>query len=105
MSDQNDYRVGDFLHRPLDLSDGDVVEVFLNNPANVVLLDPANFERYRNRQKSQYSSGGYVTGSSFRLAAPHAGRWYLVVDLGGMAGSVTAYYRVLTNAPAPALPA
>jgi hypothetical protein len=35
-----------FLHQELDVGPDDVVEVELDGQANVMLLDPANFERY-----------------------------------------------------------
>jgi hypothetical protein len=89
----------DFLHKPFDLGPSDVVEVMLDHPANVQLLDPANFERYRNRKTYHYF-GGYVTESPFQLQGPHGGTWHLVIDLGGAAGQVRASAHVISTAPA-----
>lgn len=89
----------DFLHTELDLKADDVIEVTLDHPANVQLLDPHNYERYRNRQTYRYH-GGYVTEPTFRIRAPRTGRWHLVVDLGGGAGSVQASVSILTESPA-----
>ena len=87
----------DFLHQELDLKPGDVVEVTLDHPANVQLLDPSNFLAYRQRQPYRYV-GGYATRSPFRVEAPHPGKWHLVIDLGGGAGTVRASGTVLPGA-------
>lgn len=84
-----------YLHRVVELNEGDVVEVTLNHPANVQLLDAVNYGKYSQGQPFQYH-GGHATDSPVQLAAPSAGRWHLVVDLGGGTGSVRASLRVLT---------
>ena len=78
----------EYLHQQLDLAADDLVEVALDNAANVMLLDPTNYEAYRNHP-FRYQ-GGYTTTSPFRINVPHAGRWHLVVDLGGGPGAVRA---------------
>jgi hypothetical protein len=85
-----------YLHRALDLEANDIVEVTLDHPANVQLLSPADFEHYRRGEPFHYS-GGYATYSPFRLDIPHAGRWHLVIDLGGGPGIVRASVSVLSN--------
>ncbi len=81
----------DYLHQDLgELGPDDVVEVILDNPANVQLLDPANFEAYRERRPYRYADGGYVTKSPVRLYPPRKGRWHVVIDLGGGPGRVRA---------------
>jgi hypothetical protein len=89
----------DYLHKEFDLSEGDIVEVTLDHPANTQLLDPANFQAYREGRKFYYH-GGHATTSPFRITAPSPGRWHLVVDLGGAAGTVRASARVLSVAGA-----
>ena len=85
----------DYLHSEFDLSSDDVLEVTLGgNAANVQLLDSTNFQNYRHGRAFRYY-GGYVTQSPFRIRAPHAGHWHLVIDLGGNAGKVGASVRVL----------
>lgn len=88
----------EYLHKELDLSEGDVVEVTLaGNAANVLLLDSMNFENYRAGRAYSYH-GGYVRTSPYRIQAPRPGRWHLVVDLGGAAGRVQASVRVISGA-------
>jgi hypothetical protein len=87
----------EYLHQELNLNAGDVVEVTLDHAANVQLLDPVNFERYRQKQQYHYH-GGYVTESPFSIVAPASGRWHLVIDLGGNAGQVRAWTKVLRGA-------
>ena len=87
----------EFLHKQFDaLGPDDVIEVTLDHPANVQLLDPVNFERYRRGEEYHYY-GGYVTQSPFRIRPPSQGRWHLVIDLGGGAGRVRAWVGVLSG--------
>ena len=86
----------DFLQHEFDLSPSDVVEVTLDHPANVQLLDPTNFANYRDRKPFHYR-GGYATTSPYRLRPPHEGHWHLVIDLGGGVGRVRASARVLSG--------
>ena len=83
-----------YLHYEVDLARDDDVEVTLDGQANVRLLDDANFELYRRRQRHSYH-GGLATRSPVRLAAPRPGRWHVVVDLGGYSGTVRAGVRPL----------
>jgi hypothetical protein len=88
----------EYLHKELDLSEGDVVEVTLTgNAANVFLLDSADFDNYQHGRPYSYV-GGYARTSPFRIQAPHQGRWHLIVDLGGGAGRVQASVRILDSA-------
>ena len=83
-----------FLHYEFELSDEDTVEVTLNKQANVRLLDDINYSLYKNGKKHRYH-GGLAKASPVRLAAPHAGHWHVVVDLGGYAGTIRASARAL----------
>jgi hypothetical protein len=86
-----------FLHYEFDLSGDDIVEVTLDKQANVRLLDNANFSLYKSGKQHRYH-GGLAKTSPTRIAAPHAGYWHVVVDLGGYAGTVGASARVLQEA-------
>ena len=89
----------DFLHKEFDLAAGDVLEITLDHAANVQLLDPSNYQAYRSGRQYRYH-GGYAPTSPFRIDAPQAGHWHLVIDLGGNAGTVRASARVLSSANA-----
>ena len=86
-----------FLHYEFDLSANDFVEVTLDKQANVRLLDETNFQLYQSGKKHRYF-GGLAKSSPTKIAAPRAGHWHLVVDLGGYAGTVRAAARVLQGA-------
>ena len=86
----------DFLHQQFDLQAGDIVEVTLNAPANVMLLDPANFSNYRDGLSYRYH-GGHTEESPVRLLTPRSGTWHVVVNLGGYPGSVQAVVRVFRD--------
>lgn len=83
-----------YLHYDLDAGPDDVIEVLLDHPANVQLLDPVNYENYRNGRKFHYL-GGYVTDPPYSVRPPHDDHWHIVVDLGGGAGAVRADVRVI----------
>lgn len=89
----------DYLHYEFDANGGDVIEVTLDRAANVQLLDPANFENYKNGRGYRYH-GGYATTSPVRLAVPRDGKWHVVIDLGGGAGRVRAVPRLISEATA-----
>lgn len=52
-------------------------------PATVMLLDPVNFTKYVDRMPCHCETGGRYRSPPARLAIPHDGRWYAVIDLGG----------------------
>jgi len=83
-----------YLHYDLQLNSGDVVEVTLDQQANVRLMDASNFANYKRGGQHKYF-GGLQTKSPAHIPAPHAGHWHLVVDLGGYAGTVRASVRTI----------
>jgi hypothetical protein len=83
-----------FLKYEFDLGLNDAVEVRLDKQANVRLLDGQNFQRFRSGQKHEFYGGRALT-SPYVVRAPRSGRWYLVIDLGGNAGTVNASVRVI----------
>ena len=84
-----------FSKYELDANAGDTVEVVLEgNAANVMLLDPLNFQNYSSGRPFRYY-GGYYTQSPVYITVPQQGHWYLVIDLGGAAGHVHASARVI----------
>lgn len=87
----------EYLHQELDLQPDDMVAVILDNAANVMLLDPSNYLAYQERRSYRYH-GGHATQTPFRIRAPHAGKWHVVVDLGGGPGIVRASVRVISGA-------
>ncbi|MGH7171768.1 MAG: DUF1883 domain-containing protein [Gemmataceae bacterium] len=90
-----------FLHQEMAVGPDDLIEITLNNPANILLLDPENYEHYRNNRPFLYAKGGYVKHSPFRLYAPSFGNWHLAIDLGGGPGHVRAWVRVFSEPTPP----
>ena len=77
------------------LSGDDVVEVLLEgNAANVRLLDILNLSKFKSGRAHNYY-GGHYTQSPIRIAVPHAGHWYVTIDLGDYGGSVKSSVSVL----------
>ena len=63
----------DYLQQELSLGENEVVVVFLDHAANVMLLDPANYQAYRNHRAFRYEEGGYARTTPLRLRAPQSG--------------------------------
>lgn len=82
------------LHQEIEAGPSDIVEVALDNAANVMLVDNPNYEQYKRGAAFRYYGGSYKE-SPAQIVPPHAGRWHLVVDLGGRGGRVQAGIRVL----------
>lgn len=85
-----------YIHRVLDVGPDQAVEVTLDNPANVQLLDEANFDAYRAGRFYHYH-GGHATSPVYLIRPPRPGRWHLVIDLGGFAGRVRAWVRLVAD--------
>ena len=62
--------------------DNGVVVHLGGSTANVILLDPVSFDRYRYGLSFRYT-GGLHAGTPVRLEIPNDGHWYLVVDCCG----------------------
>lgn len=93
-----------FVHSDLGHRNrGDILEVTLTSGANVRLLDPSNFERYK-RGQDHRCHGGLAKQSPVRLAIPSNGRWYAVVDTIGLRNSTRAGFRVINGDALRALP-
>jgi len=89
-----DLSLMNYLHYDLQLGSNDIVEVTLDKQANVRLLDDGNYSRYKRGERHSYY-GGLAKTSPIRLAAPRAGHWNLVIDLGGYSGTVRAGVRTI----------
>ncbi len=77
------------------LQQGDTVVVRLHGPAaNVMLLDPKNFARYRGGFRFSFV-GGNQRRSPVRLPVPRDGHWFVAMDLGGRPGRVRGAVSVL----------
>jgi hypothetical protein len=73
---------------------GEIIEVILSAAANVRLMDSSNLNNYKNGRQHHYR-GGLARQTPVRLQIPHAGNWYVTVDMQGLRGSVRSSARVL----------
>lgn len=78
-----------YLHYEFDVGPNDIIQVTLDKPANVRLLDDTNYQKYRTGQQYRYH-GGFAEASPVNLIVPHEGHWHLVIDLGGYPGTIHA---------------
>jgi hypothetical protein len=83
-----------YLRYKVAIQSGDTVQAFLRgSPANVLVMDDLNLQKYLSGTEFKYY-GGYYTRSPVRIRPP-AGTWNVVINLGASAGSVTAVVNVL----------
>ena len=71
-----------------------MVEVTLDQQANVKLLDDINYRYYQRGERHTYY-GGLAKKSPVHLRPPHSGHWHLAIDFGGYSGTVAASVRVI----------
>lgn len=83
-----------FLHYEVEAGPDNVIQVSLDRQANVLLMDISDFQNYRSGRAYNYR-GGLAKRSPLNLVAPHQGRWHVVINLGGYAGTVRASVRVI----------
>lgn len=90
--------MADFLVSDLGQTEaGDVVEVAVRSRQNVLLMDAANYRRYRSDERYKFI-GGEARTSPVRFTIPHTGHWYVVGDLGGGRGRIAMDARVIRRA-------
>jgi hypothetical protein len=72
----------------------DVVINVRGGARGVMLIDVANFQRYRTGRSFRFEGGRY-RGSPARLQIPSDGHWYAVLDLGSLNGRAKATVEVI----------
>ena len=84
-----------YLHYQVSTGPSSTIEVTLSgNAANVLVMDDVNFHSFQSGGTHRYY-GGYYTQSPVFIKVP-AGRWNIVIHLGGgMVGQVRAAVRVI----------
>ncbi len=78
-----------YLVFEVDAYPADTIKVNLEQQANVRLMDYANYQRYKLGQTNDFV-GGHVTKTPFLIKPTKFAHWYVVIDLGGAAGSLKA---------------
>lgn len=77
---------------------GAVAVVTLDKQANVRLMTASNYRALKAGRRFSFH-GGRATKSPVRLSIPNSGHWFVVVDLGGLAGRVRASVAVQPPPP------
>lgn len=83
-----------YLHYQLHVGANELIQISLDRQAYVRLLDDVNYGLYRKGARYRYY-GGLAKQSPVTVRAPRPGRWHLVIDLGGFAGTVRASVRTI----------
>ena len=84
----------EYIYNEIQAGAGAIVEVTLDRQANVRLLDPTNYSRFKSGQQCQ-GYGGRALRSPLRLQVPSSGTWYVVIDLGGSGGTIRHDVRII----------
>jgi hypothetical protein len=83
-----------FLHYEIKAGPAEIIRVNINREANVRLLDPLNFAKYRLGKRCQPTAGPETYGP-VQFVPPFKGVWHVVVDMEGRSGTVRASVDVL----------
>lgn len=86
--------MSDHLHKTLNLDTNDVVVVNCDTQANVMLMRQDEYRNYLTGRSFRYH-GGFQKYFPWRMRAPHAGEWKVVLDLGGRRGVIRHYLQVI----------
>lgn len=89
----------DHLHFETEATARDLFEITVDRPANVLLLDQANYDRYCLGQE-HVCFGGEAEKGSVRLKPNRPGRWHVAVDQGRSGGPVSASVKNVTTGQA-----
>jgi hypothetical protein len=79
----------DHLHWELTVSPRDTLEITVDQPANVLLMDDAEYRKYCKGEPHQ-AYGGPVEKGATILKPYRNGLWHVVVDMGRSGGKVNA---------------
>lgn len=86
----------DHLHWEFDAAPRDTLEITVDRPANVLLLDDANYKQYAADQ-AHSCFGGFAETSPVRLKPFRPGRWHVAVDAGRSGGQLRASVKNVTT--------
>ena len=87
-------RKEDWMRASAYLEADDRVEVVLDTPANVMLMDDVAYQAYTRGEDFKYV-GGWAKRSPIEITPPRPGHWNVVVDLAGEQGRVGARVEVI----------
>jgi len=86
------------------IDQGHILEVTLDRPAHVRIMDDTNYENFKNRQ-TYTSVVSKVTDSPYKVKLPRSAHWFVVIDLDGKPGAVASSVKVYKTKPANTKPA
>ena len=75
---------------------GKVVEISLNYAASIKVMDTTNYYSFKKGGKYKYI-GEYVDKSPYQITIPYPARWYVVLELDGLAAKVASSVKILPS--------
>ncbi len=84
------------LHKKLSLSLEDIIEINLDNSAQVFLVDSENYDNYLSDLDFDYY-GTTVDKSPFRMVPPYEGFWHLIIEQVDISQPVQAHIKVISK--------
>lgn len=83
------------LHYEIETGPGDIIQVHLSgNAANVLIMDDLSYQNYKQGLPYDYY-GGYYTKTPVRIKPKVYGPLNVVVNLGGLPGSVNVIVQIV----------
>jgi hypothetical protein len=82
------------MHYEMKAGPDEIIQVSISRDANVRLLDPVNYAKYK-LGKSYTATAGPETEGPVRFVPPFKGTWHVIVDMEGRMGTVRAFVDVL----------
>ncbi len=76
-----------FLHKRMQLNQGDTVVVDCSHQCNIMIMTDSNFSNYKRGNGFQYY-GGHYSRLPAQILVPNNGAWNIVLDLGGGSASI-----------------
>jgi hypothetical protein len=83
-----------YLHYRVQAGPGKAIRVSLSDIANIRILDPLNYYKYRAAKRCQ-SAVESKNDLVLSFVPPHKGEWHVIVDLAGQGEEVRAVVDVL----------
>ena len=83
----------DFIHYQVQAGPNQLIQVRLNDTANVRVLDNVDYNKYL-RGSSDIGTSSLVETGVFEYRPHRSGLWHVIVDLNGISGQVTAKVEV-----------
>ena len=82
-----------WFHDIGEVEEGKVLEVALDQPAIIRVMDEKNYDSYKNNQSYSCITSN-VTVSPYKVKLPRTAHWFVVIDPDGRSGMIKSNIKV-----------